>query len=421
MKKQTNPNKPAKSEYTFFRQIVQNIPRGMMERIAKEHKADIRKFSCTSHVVAIIYGHLTKARSLNEICDGLRLHASELSKIKNATPPKRNTFSNANRTRDPAIAEKIFWEVLDHIKQTYPDFAYDKKHTGFLARIKRSMFAIDSTTLQLALNCFDWAKHRRKKAAAKTHMCLNIGSGIPSFAVVDKASNHDSTRAEEICVKLKEGDILLADKAYVKFDFLHGLSNRGIYFVLREKKNMCFEVIESRTHTDSSVITDETIKLTTANTSKKYPDYLRRVKAIVEVDGKKIEMTFLTNNFQWSPRTIAELYRRRWAIEIFFKEIKQTLQLADFIGYNDKAVKWQVWIGLLTHILLRLLKHLSKWKLSFSRLYGVVKSAIWMRIDLFKTLSIYGTANPPRRPVPFTKQLYFKGFDPNTSNPMGQP
>ena len=421
MKKQNKPVKPAKSGYTFFRQIVQHFPRGMIERIASESKADIRKFSCTSHVIAIMYGHITKARSLNEICDGLRLHASDLAKIKNATPPKRNTFSNANRTRDPAIAENIFWEFLEHIKETYPDFAYDKKHSGFIARIKRSIFAIDSTTLQLALNCFDWAKHRRKKAAAKTHMCLNTGSGIPSFAVVDKASDHDSTRAEEICVKLKDGDILLADRAYVKFNFLYGLSNRGVYFVLREKKNMCFEVAESRPHDDPSIISDEVIKMSAANTLKKYPDVLRRVKAVVEVDGKKIEMTFLTNNFQWSPRTIAELYRRRWAIEIFFKEIKQTLQLADFIGYNDKAVKWQVWIGLLTHMLLRLLKHLSKWKLSFSRLYGVVKSAVWMRVDMFGTLDIYGTAAPPRRPVVFSKQLYLKGFEPNTSNPMGQP
>ena len=421
MKKPYKPNKPAKSGYTFFCQIVQHFPRGMIERIAKESKADIRKFSCTSHVMAIMYGHLTKARSLNEICDGLRLHASDLGKIKNSTPPKRNTFSHANRTRDPAIAEKIFWEFLDHIKETYPDFAYDKKHSGFLARIKRSIFAIDSTTLQLALSCIDWAKHRRKKAAAKTHMCLNIGNGLPSFAVVDKAASHDSTRAEDICVKLKEGDILLADRAYVKFDFLHSLSDRGIYFVLREKKNMSFEVIESRTHDDPSILSDETIRLLAANTLNKYPDSLRRVKAVVEVDGKQVEMTFLTNNFQWSPRTIAELYRRRWAIEIFFKEIKQTLQLADFIGYNDKAVKWQVWIGLLTHMLLRLLKHLSKWRLSFSRLYGIVKSAIWMRVDLFETFSIYGTADPPRRPVLLPKQLYFKGFEPNTSNPMGQP
>jgi hypothetical protein len=271
------------------------------------------------------------------------------------------------------------------------------------------------------LNCIDWAKHRRKKAAAKTHMCLNTGNGIPSFAVVDKASAHDSTRAEDICVNLKEGDILLADRAYVKFDFLHSLSNRGIYFVLREKKNMCFEVTDSRVHTDPSILSDETIMLTAVNTLSKYPEGLRRVKAVVEVDEKKVEMTFLTNNLQWSPRTIAELYRRRWAIEIFFKEIKQTLQLSDFIGYNDKAVKWQVWIGLLTHMLLRLLKHLSKWRLSFSRLYGVVKSAVWMRVDLTETLNIYGTANPPRRPVPLSKQLYFKGFEPNTSTPMGQP
>ena len=143
-------------------------------------------------------------------------------------------------------------------------------------------------------------------------------------------------------------------------------------------------------------------------------------RQIVQHFPRGIEMTFLTNNFQWSPRTIAELYRRRWAIEIFFKEIKQTLQLADFIGYNEKAIKWQVWIGLLTHILLRLLKHLSKWKLSFSRLYGVVKSAVWMRVDMFGTLGIYGTAAPPRRPVVFSKQLYLKGFETNTSNSMGQ-
>jgi len=201
--------------------------------------ADIRTFSCTSHVLALLYGQISKASSLNEICDAARLHESELNRIRNATAPKRNTFSNANRTRDPDIAERLYW------------------------------------------------------------------------------------------------------------------------------------------------------------------------------------MTFITNNFDWSPRTVAERYRARWAIEIFFKELEQTLQLSDFVGYNEKAVKWQVWIGLLAHLLLRFLKHVSTWGLSFSRLAGTVRSAVWMKIDLLETLRIYGTAGGPKRPVIVEKQLYFQGFERFSNVPVG--
>jgi hypothetical protein len=130
-------------------------------------------------------------------------------------------------------------------------------------------------------------------------------------------------------------------------------------------------------------------------------------------------MTFITNNFEWSPRTVAELYRARWAIETFFKELKQTLQLRDFVGYNEKAVKWQVWTGLLAHLLLRFHRHVSKWTLSFSRLAGTVKSALWMKIDLLGTLRIYGTAGGPRRPVIVGKQLFFQGFERFSNAPMG--
>jgi len=133
-----------------------------------------------------------------------------------------------------------------------------------------------------------------------------------------------------------------------------------------------------------------------------------------------MEMTFITNNFDWSPRTIDGLYKARWAIELFFKGIKQTLQLRDFVGYNENAVKWQVWTGLLTHLLLRFLKHVSKWGLSFSRLAGTVKSAVWMKIDLLGTLRIYGTAGGSKRPVIVGKHLYFQGFEPFSSLPMGQ-
>jgi hypothetical protein len=252
-------------------------------------------------------------------------------------------------------------------------------------------------------------------------MRLNVGTMLPSFAVVEEASHHDSKRAEVLCAELKDGDVLLADRAYVDLSFLHDLSERGIFFALREKTSMVFEVMERRQNDDMRILADETVRPLHKNSSEKYPGSLRRVRAIVEVDGKDVEMNFITNNFKWSLRTIAELYRARWAIELFFKELKQTLQLGDFVGYNDKAVKWQVWVGLLAHLLIRFQKHLSKWGLSFSRLAGTIRSAIWMKIDLLEVLQIYGTAGGPKRPVIVKKQLYLQGFEPYSNNPVGQP
>ena len=411
--------RPTKTAYTVLRQIVQWIPTGLTDRLAKEAKADIRKFSCTSHVMALLYGQITKAGSLNEICDAARLHEPELNRIRGATAPKRNTFSHANRMRDPQIAEDLYWAVFKHLRQICPSFTQYKKHSGFIFRVKRDIFAIDSTTLKLSLDCIDWARHRRKKAAAKTHMRLNVGTMLPAFAVVEDAAHHDSTRADAICEGLKDGDVLLADRAYVDLGFLHGLSTRGVFFVLREKKNMVFETIENRQHKDRRILADETVKMSREKTAEKYPEVLRRITAVVEVDGKDMEMTFITNNFEWSPRTVAELYRARWAIELFFKELKQTLQLADFVGYNEKAVKWQVWIGLLAHLLLRFLKHVSKWGLSFSRLAGTIRSAVWMKNDLLDTLRKYGTAGGPQRPVIVEEQLYFQGFERFSNVPVG--
>ncbi|MDX9775790.1 MAG: IS4 family transposase [Petrimonas sp.] len=421
MKNQKKPVKPAKSHYTFLRQIVQLIPRGLPGKIAEDHDADIREFTCLSHILSLLYGHFSKSSSLNEICDALRLHETDLARIRGARAPKRNTFSNANRTRSAEIAEELYWTMLKHFTCICPSFTQGGKYGGFISRIKRNIFAIDSTTLQLVMNCIDWARHRRRKAAAKTHMKLNVGCMLPSFAIVEDAAHHDSTRAEALCVSLKDGDILLADRAYVKFDFLYGLSARGVFFVLREKRNMKYTVVETASHKDRRIISDEIISLDVEETKNKYPEKLRRVTALVEVNGVEVEMTFITNNFKWSPRTVAELYRARWTIETFFKELKQTLQLSDFIGYNENAVKWQVWIGLLAHLIIRFLKHQSKWKLSFSRLAGTVRAALWMRVDLIQTLRIYGTADPPKRPLPFAEQLYFKGFEKFTSNPVGQP
>ena len=250
-------------------------------------------------------------------------------------------------------------------------------------------------------------------------MRLNIGSFLPCVVIAESAAHHDSTRSELLAAGLKKGDILLADKAYVEFGFLHNLNERGIFFVMRCKDNLCFNIIEEREITNPKIISDDIIELTGLNTFKKYPSLLRRITAYVEIDGKERQMTFITNNLEWSPWTVAELYKSRWLIELFFKELKQTLQLQDFIGYNENAVKWQIWIGLLAHLILRFLKHQTGWKHSFSRLVGLLHNGVWVKVDLLWMLMFYGTARSPNRPKVFAEQLYFQGFDLYRNIPMG--
>ncbi|MCY2924698.1 MAG: IS4 family transposase [Planctomycetota bacterium] len=413
------PSRPARRNHTVFRQVCNLIPEHKIPVLAREYKIDARGFSETSHVFALVYGHISRALSLNEICDALSVHAPEVMRIRGATPPKRNTFSNANRTRDPAVAENLYWQMLTHLQATCPGFTQYGKHAGFIFRLKREIFAMDSTTLQLTLASIDWARHRRRKAAAKCHMRLNIGTFLPTFTVVEDAAHHDSVRAGVLCAGMVTGDVLLADRAYVDLPFLASLEARGIFFVLRPKRKMLFTTIK-KLSCKGKILRDELVRPAGVKTAKSYPCILRLVTALVEVDGVEREMTFITNNTVWSARTIAELYRARWTIELFFKELKQTLQLRDFVGINEKAVKWQVWTGLLTHLLLRFLRHVSRWGRSFSRCVGIVRSALWVKTDLAELLVCYGTANGPHRPVLCAKEPFLPGFEAFSSSLMGQ-
>jgi len=282
--------------------------------------------------------------------------------------------------------------------------------SGFLSRFnERGIFAIDSTTFLLALTCLESFPYRKRKAAAKAHMRLRVGSFIPSVVRIESGRPQDCTMADELTRDMQAGDILLADRGYTDFGLLHNLSARKVFWVLRQKADMFYEIV-GRRDVKGEVLADEVVRLKSWTTHLKYPEGFRRVHARVEVDGKKVEMTFLTNNMKWEARTICELYKARWAIEVFFKELKQTLQFSDFIGTNTNAVKWQIWTGLLVHLLLHYLKYLSSWKKPFSRLVGLVKCARWVDCNIVESLKLYGTAGPPARPQPCYRQQYLAGF-----------
>lgn len=222
-------------------------------------------------------------------------------------------------------------------------------------------------------------------------------------------------RAAELTAHLKRGDIAVADRAYTDFGFMNGLDGRGVRFVTRQKRNMKMTAVRElrppAAATDerkTQILRDETVVPAKKSTAAKYKGTLRRVTAVVEIQGQMKEMAFLTNELKWSARTVAETYRDRWGIETFFKELKQTCQIHDFIGYSENAVQWQVWTGLLAHLILRYLAWLSKWGLSFSRLAGVVRGTLWIRRKLVETLCLYGTAGPAKAPAERPKRLYFQ-------------
>jgi hypothetical protein len=402
--------KPTRSQFTILRQICNLIPEHLVSKIARQTKVDeqARTFKPWSHVVALLEAQLSHSISLNDVCDGLQLRSGPLSAIRGATPPSRNGFSHANRQRPPEMAEQLFWSVLEHLKQQSPGFGAGRRR-GPAFRFKVPIHLMDSTVMELVANCLDWAKHRRRKAAAKTHLRLNFQSLLPECVIVDTAAEHDHERARELCAHLRPGEIAVFDKAYVDYAHLRHLDEWGIFWVTRAKENMAYTVVEERPlPKDSKILRDEVIVL--QDPKRVGPQRMRRVVALVEVDGKEREMTFLTNNLQWSARSVADLYRCRWEIEVFFKQIKQTLQLADFLGNNANAVRWQVWTALLTYVLLRYLSYLSQWAHSFTRLFTLLRAALWEKYDLLKLLERYGTAGGHFRHLARPEQAYFAGL-----------
>ena len=268
----------------------------------------------------------------------------------------------------------------------------------------------------------DWAKHRRRKAAAKCHLRLDLHSFLPRFAIIDTARENDAKGSRELCAAIRAGEIVVFDKAYLDFAHLFDLLQRGVFWVTRAKENLACEVLQSL-RVAGRILRDEIIGLRTACALANYPEVLRRITALVEVDGREVEMVFLTNNMEWSPASVADLYRCRWSIEAFFKQIKQTLQLADFLGHSANAVRWQVWTALLVYVLpfgrlralslskrLRFLAYAHDWHHSFTRLFTLLRSALWRRWDLASLLQCYGTASGAFRFIATPQQPCFNGF-----------
>ena len=396
---------PTRSKITVLHQLCNLIPPHLVPKVAREcgSGSHARTFSHWSHLVALLHAQATHALGLNDVCDSLRLHGGPLSAIRGATPPARNTLSHANKTRPARIAQDVFWNLLAHLEKTHRGFGRTGRPRR-LHRFRQTISILDSTVIELVAGSMDWAKHRRRKAAAKAHVRLDLQTLLPRCVVIDTAAEHDNRRAAQLTAALRPGEIVIADRGYVDQDHFKELDDRGVWWVTREKVNMVSDLLEEfPVPAGGNILQDQLVTL-----KKGLP--VRRVTALVEVDGKEREMVFLTNNRQWSANTVADLYKSRWEIEVFFKQLKQTFQVADFLGHSANAVRWQMWAALILMLLLRFNAWLSDWNHSFLRLFALARSCAWQKWDWAKLLKSCGTGGGSFRMLGAPQQAFLPGF-----------
>ena len=416
------PTKTTRRSVSIFAQIVHQLPGHLIEHLAARQTIRARELSYSTQLHLLMLGQFLHAFSLNELVDISQVHRKELSRIRGITPAKLNTFSNANRTRNPKVAEDYYWMLRDRFSRETPGFR-NVRNRGALARFKtRRVFAVDASVIPLSLRSMDWAKYIHRKAAAKLHMRTNVANMLPDFVVIGKGRHHEVARAGDMCADLKAGDIAVVDRGYYDFEWFWSLTERDVTFVTRERGPMNLEVKEDlrEDRDDGMIELDQRVELVRERSWDKYPGDFRRIKANVEIDGKVRPLVFVTNNFTWAARTIADLYKSRWTVEVLFKELKQTLQLQSFYGTNEKAVQWQIWAALIVHLVLRYLAFKSRWCGSYSRFVGLIRTAIWMKTDLETLLVFYGIAPPPETHKIRIKAPYLPGFEKAYLDAMGQ-
>jgi hypothetical protein len=304
------------------------------------------KFSHLDQFLCMAFAQLTFRESLRDIETCLRAHSAKLYHLGIRGGIARSTLADANETRDWRIYQDFALSLIQTARRLYAE-------DGFAVELKHTVYALDSTTIDLCLALFPWARFRKAKGAVKLHTLLDLRGNIPSFIHISDGKLHDVNILDQIA--FEAGSFYIMDRGYIDFARLHGLHQAQAFFVVRAKSNLQFERVYSRSVDKTTGLRcDQTIRLTGATTARDYPAQLRRVKYYEARHDQRL--VFLTNHFELPALTIAELYRCRWPVELFFKWIKQHLRIKAFFGTSENAVKTQVWIAIAVYVLVAIVK-----------------------------------------------------------------
>jgi hypothetical protein len=320
-----------------------------------------KDLTCWKQFLCMAFGQLTHRQSLSDTALCLKLQKEKLYHLGIGKAFDKSTISRANESRDWRIFRDFGLKLIEQSKLLYAD------DNLLDIKLKGGIYALDSTTIDLCLNVFWWAKFRTTKAAIKLHTLLDLKTTIPEYVFISEGAVHDINALDNI--SLPTGSYLVMDKAYVDFARLWRLTSERVNFVLRSKDNMQYKVIERRkVDKNTGILCDQTIELTRESSLKKYPKRLRRIRYYDKETGNTL--VFITNNFKLSALTIAALYKCRWGIETFFKWIKQHLKILTFWGQSENAVRTQIWIAISTYIIVAI----AKKKLNLSQsLYEILQ------------------------------------------------
>jgi hypothetical protein len=333
---------------TLFSQVMDYVPWTSFNRIVDKYGGDVRvrTLRCTEHFRVMAFAQVTYRESLRDIEACLGAQPSKLCSMGLREPVAKSTLSDANELRDWRIWSDLAAVLIKRARKLYlkDDIGLDLANT---------VYALDSTTIDLCLSLFPWADFRSTKAAVKMHTLLDLRGPIPSFIHVSNGKMGDALALD--LITLEAGAIYVMDRGYVDFRRLYVIHQAGAFFVTRTKCNMKYHRVYSHNvDKTTSVGSDQSIALDGFNTKRDYPQHLRRVSFCDPETGKRL--VFLTNNFVLSAEMIAALYKKRWAVELFFKWIKQNLRIKHFYGTSENAVKTQIWIAVCVYVLAAIIK-----------------------------------------------------------------
>lgn len=360
---------------TILAQLLKFVPRHEFDTLAKQHHSgrSFRTASRWSQFVALSMAQISGRRGLRDIVDNLSAQSHRLYHL-GSTKLSRSNFSRINESKPHTLYESLCARLLSRCQGVAPRHNF---------RFKNPLYSLDASTVDLCLSVFPWADFRTTKGAIKLHVGLNHSGLLPEFVTVTEGKKHDITVARTL--NFPKGSIVAVDKAYNDYKWYKKLTNKGIYFVTRLKKNAKYRVIERReVLKKKGLICDQTIVLTGAQTLKKCPIQLRRIGYRDQVTGK--HYVFLTNNFKLSAKTIADIYKARWQVELFFKWIKQNLKIKSFIGTSKNAVLTQIWVAMCIYLLIVFLRFQSKLIKSMQQILRVLQINLFDKRDLMALL-----------------------------------
>ncbi len=373
------------SGQVVFAQLMDFLPRHDFNSCVRRYRGDsrVRDFSCRDQFLTMAFAQLTYRESLRDIETCLRAMEPKLYHAGFRGKIARSTLGDANKHRDWRIWADFAQVLIGRARTLYAQ-------EDFGLALKQAAYALDSTTIDLCLALFPWARFRRHKGAVKLHTLIDLRGNIPCFIRITHGKTHDVNVLDHL--PIEPGAFYVMDKGYIDFRRLHAFTRQMAFFVTRAKRNLDTNRRESRMVDKSTGLrSDQTIVLQGLKTSQLYPAPLRRV-AYYDTEHKR-RLVFLTNNFDLPALTIAQLYRCRWQVELFFKWIKQNLRIKSFYGHSMNAVKTQVWIAVSVYVLAAILRRELKLDRSLTEILQILSVTPFEKTPIFQALSASSTAD----------------------------